>query len=432
MTELDPSVLIGKIPEPFRSDIRSLTKTILDAGGECYVVGGSVRDLVLNREPDEFDLTTSLLPERILSLFKRTVPTGLKHGTVTVLFHDRAYEVTTFRKDADYVDGRRPESVEFGVSLSEDLKRRDFTMNALALDLERKILIDEHEGVKDIQNQIIRTIGDPIGRFTEDGLRPIRALRFVSSLGFSLDPHTAEAIRACRNITAKVSRERVHDELNKTLKSADPFPSLQLFKKFEILELFTNVVLYPKENEPAAEKMKEIPSFPLSLRLTFLHAWLFGSFAVGSHSKQFLKDLRYSNHNTKDSLFFAGILQEILRWKDRNEISDGEIRKILLHPTCVHATRENFLVVLEHILKLCHVYEPSLRSILDPSRILNLAKGSPALLVTELAVRGEDILKHRPALPPKEIGPILSQLLSYVLENPSENQKEILLQRIPL
>lgn len=432
MTELDPSVLIGKIPEPFRSDIRSLTKTILDAGGECYVVGGSVRDLVLGREPEEFDLTTSLLPEQILSLFKRTVPTGLKHGTVTVLFHDRAYEVTTFRKDADYVDGRRPDSVEFGVSLSEDLKRRDFTMNALALDLERKILIDEHEGVKDIQNQIIRTIGDPIGRFTEDGLRPIRALRFVSSLGFSLDPHTAEAIRTCRNITAKVSRERVHDELNKILKTKDPFPSLKLFKEFQILELFTNLPLYPLENERAAERMKEIPSFPLSLRLTFFHAWLFGSFAVGTHSKQFLKDLRYSNHNTKDSLFFAGILYEILRWKERDEITDSEIRKMLLHPTCVHATRENLLLVLEHILKLCTVYEPSLRSILDSSRVLNLAKESTALLVTELAVRGEDVLKHRPALPPKEIGPILSQLLSYVLENPSQNQKEILLHRIPV
>ncbi|TGK14388.1 CCA tRNA nucleotidyltransferase [Leptospira stimsonii] len=432
MTELDPSVLIGKIPEPFRSDILSLTQTIRNAGGECYVVGGSVRDLVLNVKPEEFDLTTSLLPERILSLFKRTVPTGLKHGTVTVLFHDRAYEITTFRKDADYVDGRRPESVEFGVSLSEDLKRRDFTMNALALDLERKLLIDEHDGIKDIQNQIIRTIGDPIGRFTEDGLRPIRALRFVSSLGFSLDPHTAEAIHACRNITAKVSRERVHDELNKTLKSKDPFPSLQLFKKFQILELFTNVALYPKENEPAAERMKEIPAFPLSLRLTFLHAWLFGSFAVGPHSKQFLKDLRYSNHNTKDSLFFAGILYEILAWKEKKEISDAEIRKILLHPTCVHATRENLLIVLEHILKLCFVYEPSLRSVLHSSRVLALAKDSQALLVTELAVRGEDILKHRPQLPPKEIGGILSSLLTYVLENPLENRKEILLQRIPV
>lgn len=431
MTELDPSVLIGKIPEPFRSDILSLTQTIRNAGGECYVVGGSVRDLVLNVKPEEFDLTTSLLPEQILSLFKRTVPTGLKHGTVTVLFHDRAYEITTFRKDADYVDGRRPESVEFGVSLSEDLKRRDFTMNALALDLERKLLIDEHDGIKDIQNQTIRTIGDPIGRFTEDGLRPIRALRFVSSLGFSLDPHTAEAIHACRNITAKVSRERVHDELNKALKSKDPFPSLRLFKEFQILELFTSVALYPNENEPAAERMKEIPTFPLSLRLTFLHAWLFGSFAVGTHSKQFLKDLRYSNHNTKDSLFFAGILYEILRWKEKKEITDAEIRKILLHPTCVHATRENLLIVLEHILKLCLVYEPSLRSVLNSSRILALAKESPALLVTELAVRGEDILKHRPQLPPKEIGGILSSLLTYVLENPLENRKEILLQRIP-
>ncbi|EMO61620.1 tRNA nucleotidyltransferase/poly(A) polymerase family protein [Leptospira borgpetersenii serovar Pomona str. 200901868] len=254
MTNVDPDELIKKIPENFREDIIRITQNIRKEGGECYLIGGSVRDLLLSKIPDEFDLTTSLLPDKILTLFKRTVPTGIKHGTVTVLIQDRSYEITTFRKDVDYIDGRRPEAVEFGVSLSEDLKRRDFTMNALALDLEAKRLIDEHSGLEDIQNKIIRTIGDPIERFTEDGLRPIRAIRFVSSLGFALESETAKAIIQCRNITAKISKERVHDELNKTLKSKNPAPSLKLFKEFRILELFTSLKLYPTENTNVEKK----------------------------------------------------------------------------------------------------------------------------------------------------------------------------------
>lgn len=431
MIDVDPSSLIEKIPETFREDMITITKTIRNEGGECYLIGGSVRDLVLSKIPDEFDLTTSLLPEKILGLFKRTVPTGIKHGTVTVLIQDRAYEITTFRKDVDYIDGRRPETVEFGVSLSEDLKRRDFTMNALALDLEGKRLIDEHSGIEDIRNKIIRTIGDPIGRFTEDGLRPIRAIRFVSSLGFTLEPNTAKAILECRNITAKVSRERVHDELNKTLRSKNPAPSLRLFKEFSILELFTNLKLYPKENPVVEQKIQEISSYPPSLRLSFLHAWLFGDFKDANSAKQFMKDLRYSNQNTKDSLFFSSILASLFPWKFNAALSDSEIRKILLHPVCVHAGREHLKVVLEHILNLAYTYDPDLRKLFEFERVLNLADLPHALLVTELALRGEDILKACPNLPPKEIGAALGKLLSHVLENPDENRKESLLSILP-
>ncbi|AYV54153.1 [cytidine(C)-cytidine(C)-adenosine (A)]-adding enzyme [Leptospira kmetyi] len=431
MIEVDPSSLIEKIPEGFREDMIGITKTIRDEGGECYLIGGSVRDLVLSKVPDEFDLTTSLLPEKILTLFKRTVPTGIKHGTVTVLIQDRAYEITTFRKDADYIDGRRPETVEFGVSLSEDLKRRDFTINALALDLEKKVLIDEHSGLEDIQNKIIRTIGNPIERFTEDGLRPIRAIRFVSSLGFTLESNTAKAILQCRNITAKVSRERVHDELNKTLKSQDPAPSLRLFREFSILELFTSLPLYPNENANVLERIRELPVFPQSLRLSFLHAWLFGSFEDGNSAKQFMKDLRYSNQNTKDSLFFSSMLASLLSWKNKNVLQDSDLRKFLLHPACLHAGRDHLKVVVEHILNLAYTYDPNLRTFFDFERIIDLLGKPQALLVTELALRGEDILRACPNLPPKEIGTVLGKLLSHVLENPEENRKESLLSILP-
>ncbi|EKR91948.1 tRNA nucleotidyltransferase/poly(A) polymerase family protein [Leptospira santarosai str. CBC379] len=426
MTNVDLRELIERIPENFREDLIRITQTIRKEGGECYLVGGSVRDLLLSKIPDEFDLTTSLSPDRILTLFKRTVPTGIKHGTVTVLLGDRTYEITTFRKDADYRDGRRPETVEFGVSLSEDLKRRDFTMNALALELETRRLIDEHSGLEDIQNKIIRTIGDPIARFTEDGLRPIRGIRFVSSLGFTLELETANAIVPCRNVTAKVSKERVHDELNKILKSENPTPSLKLFKKFRILELFTGLELYPTENTNVEEKIREVPVVPTSLRLCFLHAWLFGSFQDRVSAKQFMKDLRYSNQNTKDSLFFSDMLSIMLDRKNGTSLTDSEIRKFVLHPICVYTGRKNLKILTEYILNLAYIYEPVLKNIFDFRRILDLTERSQALIVTELALRGEDILKACPSLPPKEIGSVLEKLLFHVLENPDENRKDFL------
>lgn len=428
MTEQNADEWIGKIPEPFREEIGILTRTISKHGGECYVVGGAVRDLVLGKTPDEFDLTTSLLPQTVLGLFKRTVPTGIKHGTVTVLFQDRAYEVTTFRKDVDYVDGRRPEAVEFGVSLSEDLKRRDFTMNALALDIEKGKLVDEHGGREDIERKLIRTIGDPIGRFTEDGLRPIRGIRFVGSLGFTLEWKTEEAIRVCRSVTAKVSKERVQDELNKILKCADPSPSLLLFRKFEILELFTDVSPTSNPDETVLSRIREIPTDPPGLRLSFLHEWLFGTFAVDENSKRFFKDLRYSNQNTKDALFFSGMLNSV-REKTRTNapFTDGEIRRLILHPICVHAGRENLTRLTSHLFELASVRFPEIGSLLSSERLQELASRPEPLLVSELAVRGEDILRNFPSLPPKEIGAVLQTLLRRVLENPEQNQKEILL-----
>ncbi|TGK35508.1 [cytidine(C)-cytidine(C)-adenosine (A)]-adding enzyme [Leptospira gomenensis] len=428
MTERNAGAWIENIPEPFREEIGIITETITKHGGECYVVGGAVRDLVLGKTPDEFDLTTSLLPETILGLFKRTVPTGIKHGTVTVLFQDRAYEVTTFRKDADYLDGRRPETVEFGVSLSEDLKRRDFTMNALALDLKTKKLTDEHGGLEDIERKLIRTIGDPIGRFTEDGLRPIRGIRFVSSLGFTLESKTEAAIRICKNVTAKVSKERVHDELNKILKCPDPSPSLLLFRDFEILELFTELPPNVNPDQTILSRIREIPTSPLGLRLSFLHEWLFGMFAVNETSKRFFKDLRYSNQNTKDALFFSGMLDSVReKLRSPTVVTDAEIRRLILHPICMHAGRENLGRLAAHVFLLVSKRFPEIGSHISSERLQELSSRPDALLVTELAVRGEDILRNFPSLPSKEIGRILQTLLRLVLEHPEQNRKEILL-----
>ncbi len=191
------------------------------AGFEAYAVGGCVRDLQLGRQPYDWDITTSALPEQIKACFGHTVDTGIQHGTVTVLTHGDSFEVTTYRIDGTYLDGRHPEQVEFTSLLSEDLKRRDFTINAMAYHPERGF-VDLFGGLEDLQNKIIRCVGEPKERFGEDALRMMRALRFSAQLDFAIDEATLAAIRELAPSIEKISSERIRDELNKTLVSDHP------------------------------------------------------------------------------------------------------------------------------------------------------------------------------------------------------------------
>ncbi|MBR2282890.1 MAG: CCA tRNA nucleotidyltransferase [Ruminococcus sp.] len=188
------------------------------SGYEAYLVGGCVRDTLLGRNIHDFDITTSALPEQVVSVFPdcQIIPTGIKHGTVTLLSGGVSYEITTFRQDGKYSDSRRPDSVTFTPSLSEDLARRDFTMNAIAMDTAGEIT-DPFGGAEDISRRIIRCVGDPEGRFTEDALRILRAVRFASQLGFTIAPETAEAVHNMKYRLRYVSAERLHEELDKLI-----------------------------------------------------------------------------------------------------------------------------------------------------------------------------------------------------------------------
>ena len=194
---------------------------IRDAGYEAFAVGGCVRDTLLGRTPEDWDVTTSARPEAVKAIFERTVDTGLQHGTVTVLKNRKGYEVTTYRIDGEYHDGRHPDSVEFTPNLLEDLKRRDFTINAMAYSHETGI-VDEFGGMEDLKAGIVRCVGRPEDRFTEDALRLLRALRFSAQLGFEIEESTYAAIKTIAPNLAKVSKERVQAELTKLLLSAHP------------------------------------------------------------------------------------------------------------------------------------------------------------------------------------------------------------------
>ncbi len=234
----DTSEIQLSIPADRVADVELIARTITEAGFECYMVGGSVRDLILGFPVYDFDFATNARPDRLMKLFRRTVPTGIKHGTVTVLLKEHAYEVTTYRADGKYLDGRRPESVSFSDTLEEDVQRRDFTINGLAYDVMAERVIDLVDGIIDLRAGIIRTIGDPMDRFGEDGLRTYRACRFAAKLGFEIEEGTFEAIAKTLDVAAKVSVERVKDELVKLLETEKPSVGLEYMRKSGLMELF--------------------------------------------------------------------------------------------------------------------------------------------------------------------------------------------------
>ncbi len=193
------------------------------AGYEAYIVGGCVRDSLMGNTPKDWDITTSAKPQDVKKIFRNTYDTGIEHGTVSVRFGTEIYEVTTYRVDGNYSDHRRPDAVEFTASLAEDLKRRDFTMNAMAYH-PRTGLVDLYGGCRDIEQKRIRAVGDPMERFDEDALRMLRAYRFAARFGFTLDPRTEFAIRRKAPLLANVSRERVQAEMDELLTA--PYPGV--------------------------------------------------------------------------------------------------------------------------------------------------------------------------------------------------------------
>lgn len=196
-------------------------------GYEAYPVGGCVRDRLLGREPEDWDVTTSAIPEQVQKLFHHTVPTGIIHGTVTVVFNDMSIEVTTFRRESGYADARHPNSVSFDTDLMGDLSRRDFTINAMALGRDGRI-IDPHGGRTDLRNGLIRTVGDPQKRFSEDALRILRAVRFAAQLGFSIEKETEKAMQQQSDLVDQIAAERIAGELERILCSPNPHMAKEL------------------------------------------------------------------------------------------------------------------------------------------------------------------------------------------------------------
>ena len=268
--------------------------TLQDAGYEAYIVGGCVRDAVLSKEPDDWDITTSAKPMEVKALFNRTIDTGLQHGTVTVMFGKEGYEVTTYRVDGKYEDHRRPNSVTFTGSLIEDMKRRDFTINAMAYNDDEGI-VDNFHGVEDLEAHIIRCVGEPSERFDEDALRILRAIRFSAQLNFEIDESTKAAIENQAKYLRDISAERIQVELTKLLMADHPE---RLITAYELG--VTKIVL------PEFDKMMETP------QINRHHAY-----NVGEHTIRVVKGVPGDK-----TLRWAALLHDVA--KPVTKTNDGE------------------------------------------------------------------------------------------------------------
>ncbi len=218
----------------FNEIVKKVLKCLTQKGYEAYIVGGAVRNKLLNIEPNDYDITTNATPDEILNVFSftKTIITGKKYGTITVIFDYQKFEITTFRMDGKYINNRHPENVLFSDDIDEDLKRRDFTINAIAYNNK---IIDNHNGINDLHNKIIRCIGDPIERFTEDALRMLRAIRFSCKLDFIIEEQTKQAIHKCKKLLNNISIERINNELFELFKYINEEIIIEYFDVFMII-----------------------------------------------------------------------------------------------------------------------------------------------------------------------------------------------------
>ncbi|MEM5947758.1 CCA tRNA nucleotidyltransferase [Spirochaetia bacterium 38H-sp] len=223
---------IKKLPET----LIEIANTLKKNKHQCYIVGGAVRDIAMGKEPDDYDLASSATPEEIKKIFKKVIPTGIQHGTVTILIKRDKYEITTFREEEGYTDLRHPDKIRYTRSLETDLSRRDFTINALALDPITEEIYDLYQGYADIKKKIIKTVGQPDKRFEEDALRILRAIRFAAQLGFTIEKETYKAIKRHSKNIQQISWERIREEFTKVLLSPSPSLGIKLMEETEILQ----------------------------------------------------------------------------------------------------------------------------------------------------------------------------------------------------
>jgi tRNA nucleotidyltransferase/poly(A) polymerase len=403
------------IPTLHKKHLDTINFALKNAGFECYLVGGSVRDLVMKKIPKEYDLTTNAEPKDVKKLFRTVIDTGIEHGTVTVVLDKVNYEVTTYRIDKDYVDGRRPGHVEFGTTLHEDLKRRDFTMNALAYDLTSGVLIDDHNGLADIKSKTIRTIGNPIQRFTEDGLRPIRALRFASTLNFKIDEETKKAIHQTKHITKKISLERFQDEILKSFLGEKPSVMIALLVEENLFQVFLPSMQFDLiPNEIFLEELNKVSKDLVGLQLSFAFYSILPNVSL-KELETYLRSLKFSGQNIKDTLLFSELIQKWNQYPDLNSLTTYDIKKYFLAPVKRH---------FQSRYELNEIFFQKLTPIFgnEIMKLLSIWNENPPLLLSDLSINGNHLSENFPDLPKLKFGEVLSFLLELVLQSPKENE----------
>lgn len=407
--------LIDKLDDQTREDIRTISDILSQSSYECYMVGGCVRDLLLGRPVKDIDITTNAEPQVVQKLFKRTVPTGLQHGTITVLFEKRSYEVTTYRAEGTYSDARRPDTITFAKTLSEDLSRRDFTINALAYDPTADVLQDEHGGLDDLKQKIIRTIGKAHDRFFEDGLRTVRACRFASVLDFRIEEETFKAIcdPAIHERTKKVAVERFSDELRKGL--SGPFPSrlIELLEDTGLMNLF----LPYKAPRPELQKLSLLSNVENRLGC-YLHFICMREKDPVTSIESTAKKLKLSNETAAHAirthrflLASAGDLNDVEEQIDQRRFC-AWLKKTSADPLSILDDSSELASIQSSLHTLIPVWKTMIQN--DP------------LVAKDLALNGNDIQEL--GFSGKEIGTAQASALEYLYRWPGRNTREDLTQ----
>ena len=435
-------------------DIKELATIFREAGFSLYLVGGAVRDWILGKTNNDYDFTTDAEPEEIKKLFRRTIDTGIKHGTVTVIFHSAHYEITTFRTEGDYLDSRHPESVKFVKSLEEDLKRRDFTINAFAASLPDGKILDYHGGLKDLRKGLIRAIGNPAERFQEDALRMMRGARFASQLDFKIEEETAQAMAALHETIAKVSAERIKEELWKLIGGINPRRGLEALRTSGIMSVILpelaatygfeqggmhRETLY--EHLMLALECAKEHEYPMHVRLAALfhdigktetradgdgeREWTFYGHdkASAKMTDAIFRRLKTSNEERErvTHLIREHMFSYTPDWSDSavrrfiNRVGEENINSLLQLRVCDISATVGHRAVLDNLFAFA-------------DRINAELEKDNALSLKDLKINGKK-LKELGIKPGPQMGTILNTLLDEVIEAPSLNNEEYLEKR---
>lgn len=415
---------------------------------EAFMVGGCIRDSLLLKEPKDYDIATSATPTITESLFDKTIPTGIKHGTITVLIDKEPFEITTYRVEGEYKDNRRPDEISFVTDIKDDLSRRDFTINAFAYN-SREGLKDYFKGLDDLKNKIIRTVGNSNKRFNEDALRIMRAIRFSAQLDFEIEENTLNAIKKNKELLKNISAERIRDELCKILISDNPRKGLTLLKDCGVLNIiipelitligFNQINKYHHEDifNHTLSVVENTPN-DLILRLSALFH------DIGKPDCFFIDDKangRFFGHNNVSEEITERILTRL--HFDNKTIKTvciliKEHMNVLDNPSNLAIKRLINRVSVDNIHLLYSLQEADIISLKIPDEALSklnimrdktkfILESKAPMSTKDLAIDGSTLIKELSLSPGKVIGDILNYLLQLVLDNPALNNKDILL-----
>lgn len=406
---------------------REICHILQVSGFQAYIVGGCVRDLILETIPKDWDICTDASPQEVINLFPKTYPTGLQHGTITVSMGESKsdhYEVTTFRTDGTYTDGRRPDNVLFVKDIVEDLRRRDFTINAIAYDPIIDRLIDPFNGAKDLKNKVLRAVGHGVERFTEDGLRVMRAARFASRLDFTIEHTTLTAMAVCSHMLESVSKERIKDELVKILQTDKPSVGLQLLYD---TDCFDYVIPYFSKNSNLF-KTDLIAIDECNGKYETKLAILMFDQGPNKFIEEMLRNMIFSNEEINNILFMLTSLDFITEvyneWSLTSKLSLFAIRKGLSF--IKNKSPYEYKEGLQEFLKF-------VRGIGLYGMLSDLEEHQNIVVWgrNELAISGKDLIEIGIS-PGPQFKKLLDVAYEEILLNPDKNNKNHLIQFIQL